>query len=80
MHKMFLCYPYVLEDLNNYTKDEPNFPQQNNVILKNGIWHRQGCEFQGLFKDLNRIQGLFNMTSKIQDLFKIVQTMRCSST
>ena len=49
MHKMFLCYPYVLEDL-NYTKDEPNFPQQNNVILKNGVWHRQGCEFQGLFK------------------------------
>ena len=30
----------------SYTKDEPNFPQQNNVIFKeNGLWHRQGCEF-----------------------------------
>ena len=35
----------------SYTKDEPNFPQQNNLILqKNVVWRRQGCEFQGLFK------------------------------
>ena len=27
-----------------YTKDEPNFPRQNNLILQ----RRQGCEFQGV--------------------------------
>ena len=35
----------------SYTKGEPNFPGQSNLILqKKGVWHRQGCEFQGLFK------------------------------
>ena len=34
-----------------YIKDEPNFPWQNNLILQKKVaWHRQGCEFQGLFK------------------------------
>ena len=30
----------------SYTKDEPDFPQQNNLILqKTDVWHRQGSEF-----------------------------------
>ena len=35
----------------HYTKDEPSFPWQNNLILhKKVVWHRQGCEFHGPFK------------------------------
>ena len=35
----------------SYTKDEPDLPQQDNIISqKTDFWHRQGSEFQGLFK------------------------------
>ena len=59
--------------------------------LEKGVWRRQGCMFQGLFKtkyrnqdkllfkDLNWILGLFKTTSKIQDLFKIVESMLVSA-
>ena len=60
--------------------------------LEKGVWRRQGCMFQGLFKtkyrnqdklllykDLNWNLGLFKTTSKIQDLFKIVQSMLVSA-
>ena len=34
----------------SYTKDMPNLPRQNNLILqKKVVWWAQGCEFQGLF-------------------------------
>ena len=37
--------------IGSYTKDEPDFPQQKNIILqKTGVWCTQGSEFQGLFK------------------------------
>ena len=61
-----------------YTKDEPNFPRQNNLanFTEKGLWRRQGCEISkdfstdpikksSTFKDLNQIQGLFKTTSKI---------------
>ena len=35
----------------SYTEDEPNFPQENYIIFtEKGEKHRQGSEFQGLFK------------------------------
>ena len=34
----------------SYNEDEPNFPPQNNLILEKMVWHRQGSEFQRLFK------------------------------
>ena len=40
------------------------------------MWCKQSSEFQGLFKDLDRIEGLFKVTIKIQNLFKIVRTMK----
>ena len=46
----YLSYSFH-EFTGSYPKDEPNFPRQNNLILqKKVVWHRQGCEFQGLFK------------------------------
>ena len=46
---MFLRY--LVSFIGSYTEDEPDFPRRNNLILqKIGVWHRQGSEFQGLFK------------------------------
>ena len=33
----------------SYTEGEPNFPRQNK-FTENGVWCKQFCEFQGLFK------------------------------
>ena len=46
MHKNFFALPVSFTG--SYTKNEPNFPQQND--LEKGVWRIQGCEFQGLFK------------------------------
>ena len=49
MHKNVFTLPVSFTG--SYTEDKPNFPQQNNLILqKKGVWRRQGCEFEGLFK------------------------------
>ena len=50
MHKNNFTLP--MSFTSSYTEDEPNFPRQNNLgnFTENGVWHRQGCEFQGLFK------------------------------
>ena len=59
----------------SYTEREPNFPRQNNLILKKKV---SGVDKVVNFKDFSRpqpIQGLFKATTKIQDLFKIVRTM-----
>ena len=48
MHKNVFTLPVSFTG--SYTKDEPNLPRQNNLILqKKVVWHAQGCEFQGLF-------------------------------
>ena len=51
MHKNVFTLPVSFTG--SYTEDKPNLPRQNNLILqKKGVWHAQGCEFQGLFKTL----------------------------
>ena len=70
---MFLRYPWVLQVLT---------PRMSQIFLsekktnytENCVRCRQGSEFQGLFKTLERNQVLLKMTTKIQDLFKIVWT------
>ena len=48
-HKNVFTLPE--SSVGSYTKDEPDFPQQNNQILqKVGVWCGQGSEFQGLSK------------------------------
>ena len=48
MNKNFFTLP--MSFTGSYTKDEPNLPRQNNLILqKKVVWRAQGCEFQGIF-------------------------------
>ena len=82
MHKNVFTLP--MNFIGSYTRDEPNLPWQNNLILQkkmSGVDNVVNFEDflrpikevrQVLFKDLNRIQALFKTTSKIQDLFKIL--------
>ena len=44
-----LVFTLPMSFTGSYTEDELNFPWQNNLILqKKDVWHRQGWEFQGL--------------------------------
>ena len=54
----------------SYNEDEPNFPPQNNLILQKMVWHRQGSEFQRLFKTTTKIQDCTNHGSIKQDYFQ----------
>ena len=54
----------------SYNEDEPNFPPQNNLILQKMVWHRQGSEFQGLFKATTKIQDFPNHGSIKHDYFQ----------
>ena len=48
MHKNVFTLPVSFAG--SYTKDKPNLPTENNLILqKKVVWCAQGCEFQGLF-------------------------------
>ena len=71
MHKNVLTLPVSFTGY--YTEDEPNFPQQNNLIMQKKV---SGVDKVVNFKDFSRpdmmkksstfrIQGLFKTTSKI---------------
>ena len=72
MHKNVFMLPMSFTGC--YTEDEPNFPQQSNLILQkkvsgldkvvnfNDFSRPYKIRNQVLFKDLNQIQGLFKTT------------------
>ena len=63
----------------SYTKDEPTFQRQKNVILQkivSGVDKVVNFEdFSIPNKEINYFSRTFKTTTKIQDLFKIVRTM-----
>ena len=57
LHKNVVTIRLPVSLTGSYTKDEPNFPLQDNLISQKTVWSRQGIEFQGqIFKDLKQIQ------------------------
>ena len=82
MHKNIFMLPMSLTGC--YTEDEPNFPQQSNLILQktvsgldkvvnfNDFSRPYKIRNQVLFKDLTKFK---DFSRQLRQLFKIVQTM-----
>ena len=88
-HKNVYTLPVSFTGSTSCTEDEPNFPRQNNLVLRKRVsgvdkvvnfkdFSRPHKEINYFFRTLTEFKDFSRRLGKIQDLFKIVRTMQLS--